>query len=226
LTNNIWGTDFSDDLISKFVHGTTTMPTTTLTTAIPIFSNQPGLSHHYRWKVAVDCQDTTYRFTFPNGVEASDDFESSVAWKQIIDETIKTNLAALVAAGGAAPVTSPPLNFSIAKDFIVTERESFFGIPTGINELGAAFGKVTIIGNMTATYTKTEANSIHVSSINFTGSFGDLYDFAFGAKEPAKTAAVVQAGHASLTGPPKPNSGKVFYTLLQFGGTSALNKNY
>ena len=223
IGNNVWGTDYAGDLISNFVHGTTTVPTAIVTLDIPISSTQPGLSHPLGAKWNATLQDTTYRFTFADGTEASDDFEESIAVGKIIDQVSKAHLAEMLAIGGSTPMVAPAYSFTSDHNLLVTEEEASFDV---INELGNAFGKVTISGFVSLTFTKVNATTILVQDASFAGSFNDLYDFAYGSGGKPRTAAVVQAGHASIAAAPEPNSGKVFFTRLEFNGARVLNKNY
>jgi hypothetical protein len=221
INNNVWGTDYAGDLISAFAHGTTSVPEATVASGIDLYSNTPGLSHPVGARWDASCHDTTYRFTFADGTEASDDFEESTALEQIIDEVIRDNLGSLIVQTNTTSTVCAPITFSKSRNLLETEDSLI-----GFNELGLAFGKVTISGSITVTARKTGANSIFVESVAFSGNFDDLYDFAYGSGGKAREAAIVQAGYATLAKAPEPNSGKVFFTRLQFSGSNNLNETY
>lgn len=220
INNNVWGTDYAGDLISAFGHGTTSVPEATIINSVDIYSTTPGLSHPVGAKWDSSCHDTTYRFTFADGTEASDDFEDSTALAQIIDEVIQENFGILLAQASSTSTVCTPITFSKSKDLLVTEDS------IGFNELGVAFGKVPISGSITVTARKTGFNALIVESVAFAGSFDDVYDFAYGSGGRAREASIVQAGHATLAKSPEPNSGKFFFTRLQFSGAKNLNKNF
>ena len=207
---NVIGTDYAGDLIEAFARGSTSVPTTTVSTGITLSSTTPGLSHKVGAKWDTSCNDTTYRFTFPDGVEASNHFEGSNALDQIIDEVIQDNIDALLAAGSGTVTTSSQMSFTISKDLIVTEDPL-----VGFNELGLAFGKVDITGNLRIKYSNLSATSIDVDEIEVIGDFDDLYDFAYGGGTRARQAAMVQSGHATLSSAAEP-AGKVFFTRLEY----------
>ena len=196
----------------------------TLPGPVDIWSNQPGLSHPFGGRWDTSWKDQTYRFTFQHGSPASSDFESSTALQQIVEATITNHKAALIAAydGSVEWPVSQYLDFHDSKDLLSTET-----VVIGFNNLGYAFGKVDIVGKLRVSYKKTGTNSITVGSIEATGSFDDLYDFAYGSGGKAREAAMVEAGHATLATSPEANSGKVFFTRLEFNtGFKSWNRNY
>jgi hypothetical protein len=207
---NFVGSAYAGDLIEAFGKGATTVPQAFVTLNVPISTATPGLSHHVGAKWDANCVDKTYRFTFPDGTEAANDFEESNALSQIIDSVIQSNIAALLAAGTADWTESPGMSFTQSKNLFVTEPD-----PWGINELGLAFGTVTINGTLGIKYRKTNPNTIEVQQIKAEGSFDDLYDFSYWGGEYARQASMVQAGHATLSTLAEP-SGKVFFTRLQY----------
>jgi hypothetical protein len=183
-------------------------------------STHPSLTHPVgaTWNTA--CQATTIRFTFPDGVEASNDFEESNALLQIIDSTVTGNLSALLASGTPDFAISTTMSFSKFINFGLTEPGGF----GEINELNLAFGRVTINGSLRVRYRKTSATSIEVSEVDISGSFDDLYDFDYSSGGNARRASMVQAGHATISTPP---SGRVFFTRLEFNtGWRSHQKTY
>ncbi len=213
-TLNVFGTDYAGDLISAFAKGKTNVATATTTMGVPISTSTPGLALKVGAKWDSSCSDITYRFTFADGTEASDDFEDSKALKGIVAKAIKDNLAALLLAGSPSVSESAPLTFSISIDFNVTDKD-----PVGYNELGYAFGKVTVTGELRVRYHKPTSNSIFVSETTVSGAFDDLYDYAYGGVAglivDPRDGARVQAGHATLSSAAEPG-GKVFFTRLEY----------
>jgi hypothetical protein len=215
---NFPGTDYTGDLLEAFINGSTSLDDATLSAPVTITWNQPGLSHPVgaRWNSAGE--DTTHRFTFADGTEASNDFEVSNAMGVIVGRTIGLNKTALLNAhpGGDDYITSAPLNFTEEIDFKDTDPAS---LPEGIPELWLAFGKVTITGTVRVTYKKS-GSFLLVSGVEAIGSFDDVYDFAWGAAgsggDLARLAVSVQAAHATLAPSGTPNSDKVFFTRLSF----------
>jgi len=54
----------------------------------------------------------------------------------------------------------------------------------------------------------------------------DLYDFAYGSRGRAQQAAIVQAGHATLSVPTEP-TGKIFFTRVLFDtGRRTVSETY
>lgn len=219
------GTEYAGDLVEAFARGSSTIPNATTSFQIPIASDQPGLSHPVGGRWNSSNQDTTYLFTFGDGSPASDDFEASEALKQIVHKVIGANKAALISAYTGSPEwpISAAFAFNEEPDLLITEDD-----PIGINELGNAFGKVPISGHIRISYKKINATTIEVGSVEVIGSFGDIYDFAYGGGERARNASMVQAGHATLPSSAEPNAGKVFFTRLEFntGFSTRWNGNY
>lgn len=221
---NVWGTGYAGDLIEGFAKGSATISGATTANNVDISANEPGLSHPVGGRWNPDCKDKTYRFTFADASSASNDFEGSNAFGQIVDKVARDNLAALIAAydGTVEWAVSPPYTFNESKNLI--ETESVF---IGFNKLGLAFGKVDIGGTIRFSYKKTGPNTITVGSVEVLGSFNDLYDFAYGGGDQARQASMVQAGHATLAKAPDANAGKVFFTRLEFNsGWKNWNRNY
>ena len=220
------GTGYAGDLVGAFGKGSSTIPNATTTNPIVISAHEPGLSHPVGGRWTNNCFDTTYRFTFPDGSPASNDFEASNALGQIVDKIVNDNLAALIAAydGSVEWPVSGYFNFSESKDLLRTEA-----VTIGVNKLGYAFGKVTTTGTLRVSYKKTGANTITVGGIEAIGSFDDLYDFIYnGTNEKVRNGAMTQAGHATLTNNViEHDSGKVFFTQLQFNTNwKNWNRNY
>lgn len=207
---NQLGTDYAGDLIETFGRGSTVVHEAGLVPNQVISTATPGLSHHIGAKWDSNCADTTYRFRFGDGTEASDDVEDSTALSQVVDSVIHANLEALLVAGSADWHESSAITFSESKDFFVTEKPLI-----GINELGNAFGKVNITGELRIKCRTTSASTLEVSQVNIIGSFDDLYDFAYGGGDRARQASLVQAGHATLSTSTEP-SGKLFFTRVEF----------
>jgi hypothetical protein len=228
---NYPGSEYAGNLIEGFARGRTTIPDATMVPSITVSSTQPGLGHPVGGKWNAANQDTTYRFTFADGSPASNDTEASNALKQIVQKVINDNKTAMISAYTGTPEwpVSPYYSFSEEKDFIKTDGEpEIFGVPLGIPELGASFGKVKITGQLRVSYKKTSATTIQVGSVEVIGSYDDLYDFAYGGGSRARQASMVQAGHATLAGTTEPNSGKVFFTRVEFnsGFANTWNGNY
>jgi hypothetical protein len=222
------GTGYAGDLANMFARGATNIATATVTTGITVSSTTPGLSHKVGAKWNGSNEDTTHRFTFPDGGAASNDFEASQALLAIIDKVIKTNIDTLITAGGSSFTTSGPMAFAIPVNLLVTEKPVL--LPNAFNKLGNAFGQVTVNGSLLVLYATTSPTTIAVSQVNVTGSFDDLYDFFYNPRSPdnslPRRAAVVQAGHASLSTTVKPG-GKIFFTCLEYStGWRAHNKSY
>lgn len=219
---SVWGTDYAGDLIKAFGRGERTVPESSLSEPFTVSSASYGLSHKVGAKWDASCEDMTYKLTFIEGTEASNDFEESEALSQIIDSVIQNNLDSLIiSASGSSWVESSAKSFSEEKDFNKTEDV------IGFNELGLSFGKVTIPGQLVVIYRKTAPNSIEVSQVNVAGSFDDLYDFQYGGTDiRPKHAAAVQAGHATLSSSAVP-SGKIHFTRLEFStGWKSHSKTY
>jgi hypothetical protein len=228
---NYPGSEYAGNLIEGFARGRTTIPDATMVPSITVSSTQPGLGHPVGGKWNAANQDTTYRFTFADGSPASNDTEASNALKQIVQKVINDNKTAMISAYTGTPEwpVSPYYSFSEEKHFIKTDGEpEIFGVLLGIPELGASFGKVKITGQLRVSYKKTSATTIQVGSVEVIGSYDDLYDFAYGGGSRARQASMVQAGHATLAGTTEPNSGKVFFTRVEFnsGFANTWNGNY
>lgn len=209
------GAEFTGDLAQAFVQGSTTVPDATTTPTVPITSSQPGLSHPLGavWNPAGEAN--THRFTFGDGSPASDQVETSHALEQIVGKIITLNKTALLSAhpGTDEYITSGYITFTNEeKNFNETDPEE---LPGGIPELGFAFGKVSISGTIRVSYKKS-GSFLFVGSVEAIGSFDDLYDFAWGTGGWAQTGAIVQAAHATLASSTYPQSGKVFFTRLEF----------
>lgn len=211
---NVPGTDFAGDLLEAFITGSTTVSDASLSPPVTIAWNEPGLSHPVGARWDLNGEDLTYRFTFVDGSLASDHVEDSNAMAQIVGEAITLNKTALLNAhpGGDDYVTSSFINFTNEPDFNQTDPSD---LPEEFSELGLAFGKVTITGTVRVSYKKTGSFLI-VGGVEVIGSFDDLYDFAWGAGSIARQASFIQAGHATLAPPITPDSGKVFFTRVQF----------
>lgn len=221
---NVWGTGYAGDLIEGFSKGSATISGATTANNVDISANEPGLSHPVGGRWNPDCKDKTYRFTFADASSASNDFEGSNAFEQIVEKVLRDNIAALVAAydGSVEWAVSSPYTFNESKNLIETEA-----VFIGFNKLGLAFGKVDIGGTIRFSYKKTGPNSISVGSAEVIGNFDDLYDFAYGGGDQARQASMVQAGHATLAKAPEANAGKVFFTRLEFNsGWKNWNRNY
>jgi len=165
-------------------------------------------------------RSTVYAHVFKKNLDAS-------ALKKIIDDLIKRNLAKFLAAAGSTPTEMGAIKFSEPVDFGESEAEgSVLGIPLGINELGVSFGHAAVDGELVVTASKSSSNTLRVTTVSYSGSIDDLYDFDFFGGEKAREAATVEAGHATLAKPPEANSGKVFYLRLEYKGTVNLNKDF
>ena len=221
---NVWGTGYAGDLIEGFSKGSATISGATTANNVDISANEPGLSHPVGGRWNPGCKDKTYRFTFADASSASNDFEGSNAFEQIVEKVLRDNIAALVAAydGSVEWAVSSPYTFNESKNLIETEA-----VFIGFNKLGLAFGKVDIGGTIRFSYKKTGPNSITVGSVEVIGNFDDLYDFAYGGGDQARQASMIQAGHATLAKAPEANAGKVFFTRLEFNsGWKNWNRNY
>ena len=228
---NYPGSEYAGDLIEEFARGRATIPNSTTAPSISVSSSQPWLGHPVGGKWNASNQDTTYRFTFADGSPASNDTEASNALKQIVQKVINDNKAAMISSYTGTPEWPVSLYYNLTeeKDFIKTDGEpEIFGVPLGIPELGVSFGKVKITGQLRVSYKKTSNTTIQVGSVQVIGSYDDLYDFAYGGGARARQASMVQAGHASLAGTTEPNSGKVFFTRVEFnsGSANTWNGNY
>jgi len=207
---NIIGTDYAGDLIEAFGRGQLSVPEAITISGTSINSEAPGLSHRVGARWGRSCTDVTHSIIFVDGSGASDDVENSSALLQIEDSVIKGNILALLAHGSFEWKESDPLPYIQSKDFFITENPL-----VGINELGNAFGKVTIEGDIRVKYRKKSSNMIEVEQFYTTGAFGDIYDFAYGGGGRARQASMVQAGHASFSTDSEP-SGKIFFTRVEF----------
>jgi len=93
---------------------------------------------------------------------------------------------------------------------IPASRDTGIHFDTGLNpDLHFAFGHVTFSGQMLVTVQRT---GLQATSIEYTCSFTDLYDFNYNTGWPAPTAARVQTGFPTLG-----SSGNVFFTTVHFG---------
>jgi len=211
--SNAPGSEYAGDLIGAFGKGSKTVPNSTIAYQITISSREPGLSHPVGAKWNASNQDSTYRFTFADGSPASNNTESSNALKQIVQKVIADNKASMIAAYTGTPEwpVSPYYDFSESKELGKTDPD-----PWGLSELGFAFGKVTLKGKLRVSYKKTGAASIEVGDVEVIGTFDDLYDFQYQKEEKAKNASMVQAGHATLAPGAEPDSGKIFFTRVEF----------
>ncbi len=223
---NVWGTGYAGDLIEGFARGSGTITNATTSNNIDISANEPGLSHPVGGRWNPGCKDKTYRFTFADATPASNDFEGSNAFEQIVDKVARDNLAALVSAydGSVEWAVSSPYTFDESKDFSVSDPDF---LPFCISKLKNAFGKVDIKGTIRFSYKKTGPNTITVGSVEMIGHFEDLYDFAYSGGPEARQASMVQAGHATLAKAPEANAGKVFFKRLEFNsGWKNWNRTY
>ena len=224
ILNNVWGSEYTGDLISVFGHGGTYVNEATSTYPHLITSTQTGLSHPVgaRWNSSNSAE--TYKFSFYNGSKASEDVKLSNGFGQVLIEAIAANIAAIKSATpvGGGWGTSGPFPFVITKKFQDTDSEW-----VGINELGYAFGKVDIAGDLTVSARWIAGGKIEVGTVSYSGQFGDLYDFSYWPTSARATdAARVQAGHATLSSIAEPNSGRVFFTNVSFSGSKDINKEY
>lgn len=220
------GTDQAGDLLVAFANGSTVCEDTTTSSGYSISSSTAGLTHPLGGKWNLSNQDTTHKFTFPNTSWCAIDVRNSTALELITDSICSAHKAELLASATNEFQSSAWYPFSYSVDFIATEAPpEIFGYPLGINELGLSFGKVTISGQAKILYKKQDASHILVNSVEVNGSFDDIYDFAFGSGEKPRTAAKVQAGHATLSTIALP-SGKVFYTRVEFTGDILKSENF
>lgn len=221
ISNNVWGTDYAGDLISAFAHGNSTVDEATTTSPHPVISAQPGLSHPVgaRWDAALTAE--THRVSWYNGSEIVSDLKSSYALPQVLEDAITLNLTAIKAATplGGAWGNSGTYSFNISRDLFLTEDEW-----VGFNELGYTFGKIDFVGNVTVSSRWVAGGKIEVGTVTYNCQLDDVYDFTFWGGDKARQASFIQAGHATLTGPPETESGKIFYTRAVFSGSKAINK--
>jgi hypothetical protein len=217
--------DYAGDLIEAFGEGANTVPDATTTAGIVVRSTHPSLTHQVGAKWNAACEDTTHRLDFTDGTKPSNDFEASNALKTIIDTVIQEHITALITYGTGKPgwpVLALP-SFSKLNSFRASEGPGVgFG---GINELHLAFGSVTITGALQVSFRVLNPTTIEVGSISVSGSFDDLYDFDYWSGSIPQSAAIVQAGYASLSTAANP-SGRLFYTRLNCATGIALNKNF
>jgi hypothetical protein len=223
ISNNVWGTDYAGDLISAFAHGSMAVDEATTTSPHPIASTQPGLSHPVgaRWDFANNAK--THRISWYNGSEIVDDLQSSYALPQVLEVAISANLTEIKAATplGGAWGNSGTYSFNVSRDLLVTEEEWI-----GFNELGYTFGKADFVGTVTIYSRWVAGGKIEVGTVTYSAQIDDLYDFTFWGGSKARQASFIQAGHATLTGPPETDSGKVFYTRVIWSGSKAINKQF
>lgn len=97
-----------------------------------------------------------------------------------------------------------------------------FGDTDKTSDPHLSLGKCNFSGNLEVSY-RARNGVIEIGKIKCTGQVDDLYDFAYASGVPGsggafvdlRNAARTQAGYASLTGPPWPDAGRVFFTRVE-----------
>lgn len=220
---NWLGTQYAGDLISSFSHGTLGVPEATHTLPAPIVSNQPGMSHPLGARWHPDMTGSTFQYNYYDGTSCSNEVEESNGFAQVVTETITNNISAIQSAIplGGAWATVGPYPISSSASFFTSDPD-----PIGINELGNAFGKVTFSGSMTVKARWVAGGKVEVDEVNYSTGFYDVYDFAYGTGGKARTASLIQAGHATLAAAPHPEAGRVFFVNVLCSGTKDIDQEY
>ena len=214
------GTGIAGYLLNSFITGSTppgaTVSTFTLT------SRYPGLSHPLGavWSAINEASATLN--TFADGTDVSNKIENSNFVHEVLDETLEKQKAEITTFFVLHPTDAYhdfTFDYTGSKDFNSTDPGVLF------SELGKAFGKVTISGQITARCAPIgliDQHSFWVMAISYNGNFDDLYDFNYygGANYygPALQAACVEAGYATLSNESRP-SGRVFKNRAEFQNT-------
>lgn len=218
--SNYFGTGIAGSLLNAFITGST--PPGATTSTFTLTSTYPGLSHPLGavWSSSNDAAANLY--TFADGSNVSNSVENSNFVHQTLDETLEKQKAEIATYFVQHPSESQhdfPFDYTGSKDFNTTDPGILF------SDLGKAFGKVTISGQMTATCSPIDTTDRHkfwVIKIVCSGNFEDLYDYNYygGANysAPALQAACVEAGYATLSTPSRP-SGRVFKDRVEFQNT-------
>jgi hypothetical protein len=192
----------------------------TIVEGITINSQNAGISHPQGLTHPVGAiwdnnnQATTHRFVFPPNSSAAREVLASTAMQMAVTEFINRNKNDLIQGVQAGELrTTSPIGMGTREiNFRDTDQLSR-------PSLAFAFGKITLtLGNFQVRYSVKNSGQLILYGIQITGaSFDDLYDFSYYGGEPARSASLVQVGHASLRNDPVnlPNQGKVFFNRVE-----------
>jgi len=177
-----------------------------------------GLSHPLGAKWNSLNQADTIRFVYPPSSELAGDVVNSNGLGLVIDRVIKANKAALTAIATSSWTDSVPISF-------VDNNLQFAASDNG-EEVHVCLGACKAVGSLIVNFRARASGGIEVSSVNCYGAVEDLYDWSYGGPKltflgqtlaDPKQPARCQAGHATLTGAPWPDAGRIFYAKVEFG---------
>lgn len=215
--SNVPGTGIAGELLNSFITGNA-VPGATVST-FTLRSNEPGLTHPLGavWSSANTA--IAPQNTFQEGTDTSDKVEQSEFVSKLLDAKIESQKAEISTYFVLHPNETYhdfTFSYSGSDDFNTTDPGVLF------SELGKAFGKVTISGEITARCQIVGTADLHtfnVIQMGYSGSFEDVYDFTYygGASYygPAMQAACAQTGYATLAAASRP-SGRVFKNRVEF----------
>jgi hypothetical protein len=170
---------------------------------LTLHSTNPSLTHPVGAIWNSSNTASVQHFIFPQASSVAQDVANATALKEAIRnrlrETHTVEVTTYFAQNPSA--TSRTFEWQISPALGIG-----FGSANPI--LHAAFGHVTISGEMQVTVRRSD---LSVTSITYTGSFTDLYDFNHNAGWPAPDAAKVQTGFSTLG-----SKGNVFFTTVHF----------
>jgi hypothetical protein len=153
------------------------------------------------WTASCDAQ--TRRYTYAEGSTVSDAVETTGT----VEDGLRTNLDQHQTEVQNYFTQNPTVNEHTFGPWTWAINNVEFGV-IAHPSLHFAFGHVNIAGTVSVTVRRSD---LEVTSIQYTGSFDDIYDFAYNGVYPSIHGATVQAGFQTLG-----TGGRVFWTRVEF----------
>ena len=162
-----------------------------------------ALTHPLGAQWTASCDAQTRRYTYAEGSSVSDAVETTGT----VEDGLRTNLDQHQAEVQDFFTQNPAVNEQTFGPWTWNIKNVKFG-EIAHPSLHFAFGHVSIAGIVSVTVRRSD---LKVTSIQYTGSFDDIYDFAYDGAYPSVHGATVQTGFPTLG-----TGGRVFWTRVEF----------
>jgi hypothetical protein len=162
-----------------------------------------ALTHPLGAQWTASCDAQTRRYTYAEGSGVSDAVETTGT----VEDGLRTNLDQHQAEVQNYFTQNPTVNEHTFGPWTWAINNVEFGEVAHLS-LHFAFGHVSIAGTVSVTVRRSD---LEVTSIQYTGSFDDIYDFDYNGPPPSIHGATVQAGFPTLG-----TGGRVFWTRVEF----------
>jgi hypothetical protein len=187
------------DLLDAFIGDTVPLGANSTSASI----TAAALTHPLGAEWTASCDAQTRHYTYAEGSTVSDAVETTGA----VEGGLRTNLDQHQTEVRDYFVQNPTVNEHTFGPWIWATNNVEFG-EIAHPSLHFAFGHVSIAGTVSVTVRRSD---LEVTSIQYAGSFDDIYDFAYNGAYPSIHGTTVQAGFPTLG-----IGGRVFWTRVEF----------